>query len=229
MENEHNLINNFDFIEDNIFKAEYENQKIHKIKAFKNWQNSYLKKYGKNVTLFHCINDKIYFYISNSKCKEYPYYRVRCPKCNNYICYFCSSINSNEYYDCCMKRLIYSCFHIKDDYVDGPAHFLWFCCDSKLVYMIPFLNMIAIIGSIGTHFYYKCDCKFRDGYHEMNLKDNNKWNIMVFIHSMFALALSIAFFSNNIIFVLFIWIISCPFSCSPAEYLANLINNGFKG
>ena len=44
MENESNLISNFNFVEDNIFRIEYENQNIHNFKAFKNWKISNIKK-----------------------------------------------------------------------------------------------------------------------------------------------------------------------------------------
>ena len=93
MENESNMINNFYMIKDNIFMPEYENQNIYNIQAFKNWQNSNFKKYGKDVKLFYCLYNKIYFYVSDNECQKYPYYRVKCPKCNYYICYCCSSIN----------------------------------------------------------------------------------------------------------------------------------------
>ena len=63
MENESNLINNFDMIEENTFMPEYENQNIYNTQAFKNWQNSNFKKYGKEAKLFHCIYNKIYFYV----------------------------------------------------------------------------------------------------------------------------------------------------------------------
>ena len=160
MENESNLISNFDFVEDNIFRTEYENQNIHNFKAFKNWKISNIKKYGKDAKLFHCLNDKIYFYAPYYKCNEnYPYYKVKCPKCNKYICYCCSSINNDEHFECCMKRRIYACFHIKRKYVNGPVDHLCECCRSSLFYMIPFINMISIIGSIARLLYYQCICK----------------------------------------------------------------------
>ena len=231
MENESNLISNFDFVEDNIFRTEYENQNIHNIRAFKNWQNSNIKKNGKDIKLFHCLDDKIYFYVSDYKCQEYPFYKAKCPKCNKYICYCCLSIDIDMHFDCCLKRRIYNCFHNTRDFgVDGPADHLCYCCRSKLIYMIPFLNIIAIIGSIARILYYQRDCKFKNGFYEGNLKDNHKWNIMMFINSMFAIALSIPFISYNIIFALFIWIISIPFIpfyFAPVRYVATVINNGF--
>jgi len=220
MENESNLINNFDMIEENTFMPEYENQNIYNTQAFKNWQNSNFKKYGKEAKLFHCIYNKIYFYVSDNECQKYPYYRVKCPKCNYYICYCCSSIDEKRNLDCCLKRRIYSCFHIKQVYdMDGP-------CRNPLMYMIPFFSMIYIIESITNLTLYNRSIKYIS-YPSYGDYFGN-WNCMKFYNSMFAKLLSIAFFSNNIIFVLFIWIISIPFKLAPVKYIANAINNGFS-
>ena len=82
--NENNLLE-----KENIFIHDYFNQKIQNNNKFKIWENLMLKKYGNNARLFKCIVDKIYFYISNEDCMEYPYYSSHFPICNNVICYYC--------------------------------------------------------------------------------------------------------------------------------------------
>ena len=74
---------------ENIFIPDYFNQKIKNNNKFKTWENLMFQKYGENARLFKCTVDKIYFYVSNKDCMEYPYYSSYCPMCNNVICYFC--------------------------------------------------------------------------------------------------------------------------------------------
>jgi len=60
--------------EDNIFISEYQGQSLKNNINYKNWENSMFVKYGKDAKLFHCQEDKIYYYVSNKNCMEYPYY-----------------------------------------------------------------------------------------------------------------------------------------------------------
>ena len=83
--------NEVEFIDENnkfeIFRPEYENQKIKNNQNFINWENSIFKKYGNDAKLFKCTKDKIYFYTSNKDCMDYPFYACRCPECNYFVCY----------------------------------------------------------------------------------------------------------------------------------------------
>jgi len=172
-------------IEDNTFMPEYENQNIYNTQAFKNWQNSNFKKYGKEAKLFHCIYNKTYFYISDNEFQKYSYYRVKCAKCNYYIYYCCSSLDEKRNIDCCLKRRIYSCFYIKQDYdMDGLSR-------NPLMYMIPFF-MIYIIEPIINLILYNRSIKYIS-YSSYGDYFGN-WNCMKFYNSMFAKLLSIAFF-----------------------------------
>ena len=100
--------------EDNIFSSEYQGQSLKNNINYKNWENSMFVKYGKDAKLFHCQEDKIYYYVSNKNCMEYPYYCTRCPKCNYFVCYFCQTMTNHdeaEYGKCCLKRRLYYSFH----------------------------------------------------------------------------------------------------------------------
>ena len=103
--NENNLLE-----KENIFIPDYFNQNIQNNNKFKTWENLMLKKYGNNARLFKCTKDKIYFYVSNKDCMEYPYYSSKCPICNNVICYYCfrnSTYMRMEFCKCCIRRRLY--------------------------------------------------------------------------------------------------------------------------
>ena len=154
MENENYLIR----ADDNIFKVDYSEQKMDINLEFLKWKESMLEKYGSNAKLFHCIKDKIYFYVSKKECN----YMKNCPLCNNNICYFCKS---NGYHDgyCCISYKFYSMF-----FVDSSTYFEQYggyrreYCQNKLsfdmvIQLIPILNIIYTIGSIHSCFYYSLD------------------------------------------------------------------------
>ena len=65
----------------NVFKPEYEGQKIKDNINFIKFKTSNLKKYGQKAKIFYCKKDKIYFYCNDS---EYPY-KGLCPLCYRYI------------------------------------------------------------------------------------------------------------------------------------------------
>lgn len=66
-----------------------------------------LKKYGIDSKLYYCKIDVLYFYSSNKDCIDYPYHSNKCPKCNYYICYYCSTktkLEKGEFGKCCIKK-----------------------------------------------------------------------------------------------------------------------------
>jgi len=106
MENERiEKINNLNetFEQNNLFKLDYAEQNIIKNNKYKLWKESILKKYGNNVKLFRCIQDKILFYASYDENVDDSIYHCRCPICKKAICYFCSSIDILKDM-CCYKR-----------------------------------------------------------------------------------------------------------------------------
>ena len=104
MENERNeiLIN----LKDNIFNLEYAEQNITNNNKYKKWKESMLKIYGNDAKLFRCIQDKILFFTTYDDCNNYPAFKCKCPKCNQIICHFCSSIDRFNLI-CCYKRMLY--------------------------------------------------------------------------------------------------------------------------
>ena len=158
--------------------------------------------------------------------------------CNNYICYFCSSNKKENYEECCLIQRLYVLFHSGNDnpaYVQGPL--LVICdglgcvsyesfCRTTLLYMIPALNMIFIVGSIAFLLFYTRRCKYNDGFYFDHLSIPTRL-LLVFIHFIFAIAISIPFMLYNIFIVLFIWIISIPFKFVPVKYCGNFVNDGF--
>ena len=109
MENEEDRTNFL--ITNNIFKKDYENQKLNdsNLKFF-NWKKSMQKIYGENAILFKCIKDNIYFFASYEECMKHPVYKSICPKCHVEICYYCSRNLKDKYYNengtCCLRRKI---------------------------------------------------------------------------------------------------------------------------
>ena len=224
--------------EDNIFRTEYAHQNVSNTPAFKNWQNSQLKTYGKNAKLFQCLNDCIYFYKTIKKDWKYDY-NARCPLCNDYVCYFCSLNKKESYSECCLYQRLYVLFHSGKDnpaFVNGPL--LAICdglgcvsyesfCRTTLLYMIPVLNMIFIVGSVAFFFFYTQRCKYHDDIYFDHLYIPTRF-LLAFIHFFFAIAVSVPFIFYNICIVLFIWIISIPFKLVPVRYCGNFVNEGYQ-
>ena len=80
MENTDNFIKH-----ENIFQIDYKGQNIKKSEQFIKWQDEMKKIYGNDAKLFKCKNDGVYYYGSSKECKTIPFYKVKCPKCNNRI------------------------------------------------------------------------------------------------------------------------------------------------
>ena len=161
---ENNNLNENNLLEkENIFIPDYFNQNIQNNNKFKTWENLMLQKYGSNARLFKCTVDKIYFYISDKDCMEYPYYSSYCPICKNVICYFClrnSTYIRMEFCKCCIRRRLYYLFHLgSQEYINpiGPLKDYADKFESGIIiYLVPFLNMIFTIGAISSMFFIKC-------------------------------------------------------------------------
>ena len=106
MENETNTKSDYE----NIFKIDYDNQNLDNNIEYKNWKNIMKKKFGKNGKLFKCIKDKILFYDNYENYKNLSVYKTRCPKCDKYICHFCSYSEKKSNELCCLKGAIMKSF-----------------------------------------------------------------------------------------------------------------------
>jgi len=87
--------------------------------------------------------------------------------------------------------------------------------------MIPFVNMNFIVVSISKLIFYQRFIKYiaYSNYFEYY----KEWNCL-----MFFILISIAFSSNIVILILFIWIISISFKLASVRYIANVISKGFS-
>ena len=234
--------NEAEFIEKNkkyeIFRPEYENQKIKNNQNFINWENSIFKKYGKDAKLFKCTKDNIYYYTPNNECMDYPYYVSHCPKCNYFVCYYCSTRAEPRYAgfgQCCIRRRLYYLFHedgleyIKPDRrwnFDKPTEFNGF---PLVMFLIPFINMVYTIAAISDVLFYQME--FYDGndfnsYEDRIKNNNNIYLTLSVVNVLFALVLSIPFFFFNIFVLILLWLISIPFKLIPVKFVAGILQTG---
>ena len=237
--------NEVEFIEENnkfeIFRPEYENQKIKNNQNFINWENSIFKKYGNDAKLFKCTEDEIYFYTSNKDCMDYPFYACRCPQCNYFVCYYCLGRTDQDdavFGQCCLRRRLYYLFHydaleyIKPNKIwneEKPSELEGF---ELLLFLIPFINMVYTIGAISALLFYKM--QFYKGekctWYENRIKNNVATFLTFFVvNALFAVVLSIPFFFFNIFILLILWIISIPFKLIPLKFVAGVIMRGMAG
>ena len=219
-----------------IFRPEYENQKIKNNQNFINWENSIFKKYGNDAKLFKCTKDKIYFYTSNKDCMDYPFYACRCPVCNYFICYYCLGRTDHdhaEFGQCCIRRRLYYSFHYDglellkpNESGDNDEVF------ALLLFIIPFISMVFSIGAISALLFYKME--FYDGNRFYCYEGRIKNNAITFatffvLNLLFAVVLSIPFFFLNIFVLIVLWLISIPFKLIPVKFVAGVLIRGLAG
>ncbi len=238
---ENNNFNDNDLLDkENIFAPDYFNQNIQNNKKFKTWENLMFQKYGNNARLFKCTKDKIYFYVSNEECMEYPYYSSKCPICNNVICYYClrnSTYIRMEFCKCCIRRRLYYLFHQGSQEYINPIGPLKDYADKfenrNIIYLIPFLNIIYTIGAISSMFFYKMyffyDDEFTSYEGRIGSKHYITFPLFLVLNALFAISLSVCFFIYNIYFLFIIWMISFPFKLIPIKFIAGVLDRGFAG
>ena len=73
-------------INSDIFKSNYENQKLDNNPDFQNWKSLMVNKYGDRGKFYECLNNNIYFYASNEDNGHEK--EVFCPICKNSACNF---------------------------------------------------------------------------------------------------------------------------------------------
>ena len=185
-------------------------------------------KYGNDAKLFKCNRDKIIFYHNHSK---YPFYTAKCPKCEKYICYFCSF--GRQYYgeSCCIKYKI-----IKLTKADGliflgkyPTQ-IDFGINIKncLIFtLIPLINIAYIILTIHSIFFYRLLNKKKtpeDRY--IVIITDNSYICTYFLFGFDGLGsffLAIPLFILSIYFIIILTLISIPFTFIPMKYIFGMI------
>ena len=195
------------------FKYDYESQNLNDNINLLKWKEEIKKKNNniKNLKLFKCQKDKIFFYNSYKE-----NYLGLCPICSKYICYFClfpNTRNDNSEIFCCIKRLIHVCFCI-----NGPIYIKRnnLCTGFAICFLIPGLNifmgglyMTLIINDIANQ------KKKKDQILESEYFEEKYY----FIFTIFLyFVLIIPFFVLNFYFILGLILISIPFKFIPLKY-----------
>ena len=217
---EKNIIKNNDL--DNFFQYDYENQNIKKNKEFQNWKSKMEKKYGKIIILYKCNKDKIFFY--KKKKNDYEDYINRCPKCNKYICCFCSQtiIDNNflpriiEQY-CCLKRLFYFVF-FREKFEDKEDDVIFDCILGYILFIIPFTNIFVLFLCIIQNLFCLKKTKYPefDDYHDYyDFKNNYIYKFVKIINIGFLICMTIPYSFLALIDIFFILLISIPFKMNP--------------
>ena len=229
MENEEDKTNFL--ITNNIFKKDYENQKLNdsNLKFF-NWKKSMQKIYGENAILFKCIKDNIYFFASYEECMKHPVYKSICPKCNVEICYYCSRNLKDKYYNengtCCLRRKIKCMFnqecyrYINPINQEDDIHSFK---TAFTLFIIPVISLLTIIAQIQGILYYKLYIKNGKNKQIVMYYEHLKYYSLVELINMgLGIILVIPLFIIHIYFILFILLISLPFNFIPLKYILGL-------
>ena len=172
-ENDENLIDIKDY-----FLLDFAEQTIKGNRKFEMFKKKKLDELGKDAKLFHCKNDNIYFYVSKKEW-ESRNYNIICPKCKNYVCYFCERISNyinlvpaNSCYCCALSGLNYLFFINGFKYCKDYSHLN----DEKKWFFILFLILDLI--PLTKCFWYSIEF-FVYLLHNLYLK-NKKWKIKVY-------------------------------------------------
>ena len=211
---------------ENIFKLDYEGQKLKSCTKFNAWQKRMLKKYGNNAKLFYCKFDNLYFYSSDkdniTSC---------CPLCEAIICYFCKR-NSSFYSDCCPIGRIYKLlfedgFYFINDNNDNDndeENDKFFFTFKRFIF--PIYTFFYLYGIISKNLYY-C-LKRADEKYTYYFRDNNISWILVMINGLVALVFSFIFLLHDIYAKIFLLFISIFFKNYPIKYYLGIIHIGMK-
>ena len=232
MENEENkidiLVKNEEDL-NRIFKFDYEGQNLEKNALYIQWKNSMLSKYGKDVKLFKCLKDKIYFYATYNEYNNIYFRQAKCPICKNPICYYCSRFfndSLNKKASCCLKRKIRFIF-LKDSFIyfnrERDGYFLYF--------FIPGWSFLFLFLRIQNSFFYKLAMKNaksdENGYLPIYMYNTEKTDFIFNINFLSCILFIIPFFIINIYIILFTFIISIPFKYIPLKYIIGIAYGSF--
>ena len=215
-ENEQNLIDIKDY-----FKMDFPIQKLEGNRQFEEYKKIKLNELGKDAKLLHCKNDNIYFYISKEECKNNKYH-IKCPLCNEYICYFCGKndtyqITAIEFANCCFKLKFYYFYFFGFANIDKSFN----CKFYNILYLLPFS---------GFTFPYFLIVNFAMNVSSPNLfNPGNYYSGINIIMSIFqGFMLSISYFFYDIYFKLIALIISLFTKFYPYKYIFGILLGIFE-
>ena len=202
----------------NIFKLEYEYQRIEENIKYQNWKQSMIKMYGKNIKIFECKNDQILFCIY----EDIQNYFQSCPICKKHICYFCS-YTSSEASDisCCLTRTINTALFISGpSYIEGEYDIFY-----DKIWFFPgahFLILSMRSENILFHGLASRKSKKANGLLDVAKANENCFYIcMIYI---IPIVLTVPFLFFQIFLIFFLFLISIPFDYKPLQYYCGVFD-----
>ena len=230
MENENNykeininLKNDLYF--DYIYNLDYAGQNLDNNKGFENWKKTILNKFGNDVKLFRCNEDKILFYTKYEQYISYPGYFVKCPICKKYICYFCCySSHQITYIRCCLKRSISIMLFIDGNKYINKSNNKY--PSNYIEYLIPGFNLVNIFFKINNILFCNVGTKKSKINNNGILKISDKIENEIYIRLIYLIPflLFIPFFVLNAYFIIFLFFISIIFKYYPLKYYYGIID-----
>ena len=217
-----------DFIEnentiDTIYELDFENQNLENNLKYQKWKKVMLDKYGNNIKIFKCNYDRILFCIKDCELKENIPYFKKCPKCKNYICYFCSYYSSKNNYNslfCCFKREIST---YSDKTSDSVKKDFYNNCWDFISFLIPGLSFANIIM-----FFFNILCldlaskKSKANYKGELENPMIVSTIDLILFQGYLYLYVLIYFIFNIFMIIFTLLISIPFKFYPIKYIISL-------
>jgi len=185
----------------NIFNIDYENQKLENNINFNKWKESMSNKYNGKGKIYRCSFANHYFY------GEQKDYGILCPSCNKLICIFCLNPIINSWNaKCCTKRKLYLMHFNGKRYLNPDERNHFYDSENEyIIFIIPGINFIFLIGIFLNAFFYKIvrknyDAKNYDLTYESFLRRKDKfyWALNIAINGITSLILVIPFLIFNI-------------------------------
>lgn len=215
--NNNNSNNNIIIISDKIYKSDYENQNITNNPKYQSWKLEMLQKYGKKGKIFECIQENLFYFVPYEDYMRNPYYQVKCPSCQNEICYFCKKSIPDALSEgsCCYKRKITCLYYQKGfRYINNNREFFYGYSKSLKLLLIPIINILFFIKEIHIAFFYDMYTKKENRNEDyLAFEDEDFYctyyeAIIFVINIIMAFLLSIVYFLIYYYFVIFLLMFS---------------------
>ena len=219
-----NLIIKNDHTSTSVFKLEYIEQNMIGNLEYQKWKEIMLIKFGNNSKQYKCNKDKILFYSTYDECINDPYYRCKCPICNNYICYFCSCYSKSIYISCCIKNSIFKSFFnsgrkaIKQPFDNLFSLYPYISIFFMIVFFFKLLYLAIITEKSKNH-----DNENEELEQYIDAEKNPKQGINITIVGFTDFLLCIPFAFISMYFIILLIIISIPFKFAPLKYYLGVV------
>ena len=208
---------------ENIFYFDYKGQSLDNNVKFKDWQNKMVQKYGKNVKLYKCLDDNIYFYgiYKDNAAGDFKYYgsfQSTCPVCNHILCGFCFKYTE----DCCLTdKICFILFYLGLTIIKRENQSYTFYL---ILFFSPMCTLFLFIGIIAKYFFH--NVKRPNGRHYT--EDDDIGCIKICINGLTAILLTFIFAIHDYYFKIFILLISIFSKFYPLKYYLGIIKGGLS-